>query len=153
VRRARARQGQYKIIGPGDLTDEMNCRGRATSCSASPAHKLGRPSVRDEQEIRRGVKKTNNFRPNFISTGLGRMHMIYEALKKTMAGHTDGEKLIGVMKGMGGRARAADLDRSGKRRHRENIYMKQGRKVERRAVQSRVRDVRSREGTDEGRRV
>ncbi|MEA2945894.1 MAG: branched-chain amino acid transport system substrate-binding protein, partial [Alphaproteobacteria bacterium] len=45
-------------------------------------------------------KKTNNFRPNFISTGgWDGMHLIYEALKKT-GGKTDGDVLVGAMKGM-----------------------------------------------------
>jgi branched-chain amino acid transport system substrate-binding protein len=46
-------------------------------------------------------KKANpNMRPNFISvSGYDGMHLIYEALKKT-GGKTDGDSLIGAMKGM-----------------------------------------------------
>jgi branched-chain amino acid transport system substrate-binding protein len=45
-------------------------------------------------------EKANNFRPNFMSVGgYDGMHLIYEALKKTN-GDTDGDKLIGAMKGM-----------------------------------------------------
>ena len=45
-------------------------------------------------------KKTNNFRPNFISLGgYDGMHLISEALKKT-GGKTEGDTLINAMKGM-----------------------------------------------------
>jgi branched-chain amino acid transport system substrate-binding protein len=45
-------------------------------------------------------EKTYGFRPNFISVGgWDGMHLIYEALKKT-DGKTDGDALVGAMKGM-----------------------------------------------------
>jgi len=45
-------------------------------------------------------EKVNPMRPNFISLGgYDGMHLIYEALKKT-GGKTDGDALVGAMKGM-----------------------------------------------------
>jgi branched-chain amino acid transport system substrate-binding protein len=91
-----------KIIGPGDLTDddELNTMGDqmlglVTAHDYSAAHDspLNKKYVED-------FKKTNNFRPNFVSTGgYDGMHLIYEALKKT-GGNTDGDALLATMKGM-----------------------------------------------------
>ena len=45
-------------------------------------------------------EKRNGFRPNFVSLGgYDGMHLVYEALKKT-GGNSDGDALIGAMKGM-----------------------------------------------------
>jgi len=91
-----------KIIGPGDLTtdDDLNnmgdqMLGMITAGPFSAAHKsdLNKTYVSS-------IVKANNFRPDFVAVGgYDGMHMIYEALKKT-EGKTDGDALIGAMKGM-----------------------------------------------------
>ena len=91
-----------KIIGPGDLTtdDDLNnmgdqMLGMITAGPFSAAHKsdLNKTYVSS-------IVKANNFRPDFVAVGgYDGMHMIYEALKKT-DGKTDGDALIGAMKGM-----------------------------------------------------
>jgi len=91
-----------KIIGPGDLTtdDDLNnmgdqMLGMITAGPYSAAHKseLNKTYVSS-------ILKANNFRPDFVAVGgYDGMHLIYEALKKT-GGKTDGDALIGAMKGM-----------------------------------------------------
>ena len=91
-----------KIIGPGDLTtdDDLNnmgdqMLGMITAGPYSAAHKseLNKTYVSS-------IVKANNFRPDFVAVGgYDGMHLIYEALKKT-GGKTDGDALIGAMKGM-----------------------------------------------------
>jgi branched-chain amino acid transport system substrate-binding protein len=91
-----------KIIGPGDLTDddELNNMGdqmigmvTAHDYSASHDSPLNKKYVED-------FKKMHNYRPDFVSLGgYDGMHLIYEALKKT-GGKTDGDTLVGAMKGM-----------------------------------------------------
>src|SRR4029077_9222372 len=45
-------------------------------------------------------KEGHNFRPDFVSLGAyDGFHLLYEALKKT-GGKTDGDALVGAMKGM-----------------------------------------------------
>jgi len=91
-----------KIIGPGDLTtdDDLNnmgdqMLGMITAGPYSAAHKseLNKTYVSS-------ILKANNFRPDFVAVGgYDGMHLIYEALKKT-GGKSDGDALIGAMKGM-----------------------------------------------------
>jgi branched-chain amino acid transport system substrate-binding protein len=75
-------------------------------------------------------KKTNNFRPNFISTGgWDGMHLVYEALKKTN-GDTDGEKLIAAMKGMKWESPRGPISIDPETRDIvQNIYMRKVEKV------------------------
>ena len=95
-------KANIKIIGPGDLTDDDELPGQGdvmlgviTAHHYSAAH----PSPMNKAYVE-AFKKTNNFRPNFISLGgYDGMHLIYEALKKTN-GSTDGDALIAAMKGM-----------------------------------------------------
>ena len=55
---------------------------------------------REQAYVDAFMKANNGMRPNFMSVGgIRRMHLIYEALKKT-GGATDGEKLVEAMKGM-----------------------------------------------------
>ena len=121
-----------KIIGPGDLTDddELNTMGdqmlgMVTAHDYSAAHDsaLNKKYVED-------FKKANNFRPNFISTGgWDGMHLIYEALKKTN-GDTDGEKLIGAMKGMKWESPRGPISIDPETRDIvQNIYMRKVEKV------------------------
>jgi branched-chain amino acid transport system substrate-binding protein len=90
-----------KLIGPGDITDDDDLPGMGESMLGvvtagiySALH--GSPTNKDYVAA---FKKAYNFRPNFISLGgYDGMHLIYEALKKT-GGKTDGDALIGAMKG------------------------------------------------------
>jgi branched-chain amino acid transport system substrate-binding protein len=91
-----------KIIGPGDLTtdDDLNnmgdqMLGMITAGPYSAAHN----SALNKAYVA-AIVKANNFRPDFVSLGgYDGMHLIYEALKKT-GGKTDGDALVGAMKGM-----------------------------------------------------
>ena len=95
-------KANIKIIGPGDLTDDDELPGQGdvmlgvvTAHHYSAAH----PSAMNKKYVEE-FKKTNSFRPNFISTGgWDGMHLVYEALKKTN-GSTDGDAMLAAMKGM-----------------------------------------------------
>ncbi len=91
-----------RLIGPGDITDDDDLPGMGEAMlgvvTAGIYSALHNSPVNKEYVAE--FKKANNFRPNFISLGgYDGMHLIYEALKKT-GGKTDGEALIGAMKGM-----------------------------------------------------
>jgi branched-chain amino acid transport system substrate-binding protein len=75
-------------------------------------------------------KKTNKFRPNFISTGgWDGMHLVYEALKKTN-GDTSGEKLVEAMKGMKWESPRGPISIDPETRDIvQNIYMRKVEKV------------------------
>jgi branched-chain amino acid transport system substrate-binding protein len=91
-----------RLIGPGDIVDDNDLPamgdamlGVVTAGIYSAAHNtpLNKAYVA-------AFKKENNIRPNFISVGgYDGMHVIYEALKKT-GGKTEGDALVGAMKGM-----------------------------------------------------
>ncbi len=91
-----------KLIGPGDIVDDNDLPGMGdamlgvvTAGIYSAAHKS-----QVNKDYVAAFEKANNYRPNFISLGgYDGMHLIYEALKKT-GGKTDGDALIGAMKGM-----------------------------------------------------
>jgi len=92
-----------KLIGPGDVTDDdlLNGMGDAV-IGAVTAHmySASHPSAANKAFVAAFRKANNNLRPNFMAVGgYDGMHLIYEALKKT-GGATDGDKLIGAMKGM-----------------------------------------------------
>jgi branched-chain amino acid transport system substrate-binding protein len=91
-----------RIIGPGDLTDddELNTMGDHMLGIITAHHYSALHDSPLNKEYVAAFRKTNNFRPNFISLGgYDGMHVIYEALKKT-GGRTDGDALIAAMKGM-----------------------------------------------------
>ena len=96
-------KANIKIIGPGDLTDDDELPGQGdvmlgviTAHNYSAAH----PSAANKAYVEAFKKANGGLRPNFMSVGgYDGMHLIYEALKKTN-GDTDGDKLIGAMKGM-----------------------------------------------------
>jgi branched-chain amino acid transport system substrate-binding protein len=91
-----------KVIGPGDVMDDdlLNGMGDAalgtvTAHIYSAAH----PSQMNKDFVA-AYKKDFGNRPGFMAAGgYDGIHLIYEALKKTN-GNTDGDKLIGAMKGM-----------------------------------------------------
>ena len=125
-------KANIKIIGPGDLTDDDELPGQGdvmlgviTAHNYSAAH----PSAANKKYVE-DFKKANNFRPNFISTGgWDGMHLIYEALKKTN-GDTDGEKLIGAMKGMAWESPRGPISIDPETRDIvQNIYMRKVEKV------------------------
>jgi branched-chain amino acid transport system substrate-binding protein len=95
-------RAKINIIGPGDLTsdDELPGQGDVMLGVVTAHHySIAHPSALNKTFVE-GFKKANNFRPNFITVGgYDGMHLIYEALKKTN-GATDGDALIGAMKGL-----------------------------------------------------
>ena len=91
-----------RIVGPGDLTDddELNGLGDQMIGMVTAHHYAAAHDSATNKAYVEAFKRANNFRPNFISVGgYDAMHLIYEALKKTN-GATDGDALIGAMKGM-----------------------------------------------------
>src|SRR3954463_5511949 len=91
-----------KVIGPGDVTDDdllPNMGDAVLGTVTAHMYSASHPSQMNKDYVA-AFEKANNFRPNFMSVGgYDGMHLIYEALKKTN-GDTDGDKLIGAMKGM-----------------------------------------------------
>src|SRR4051795_10757982 len=91
-----------KVIGPGDVMDDdvLNGMGDAalgtvTAHLYSAAH----PSAKNKEFVG-AYKKAFGNRPGFMAVGgYDGIHLIYEALKKTGA-KTDGDALVGAMKGM-----------------------------------------------------
>jgi branched-chain amino acid transport system substrate-binding protein len=125
-------KSNIKIIGPGDLTDDDELPGQGdvmlgvvTAHHYSAAH----PSAANKKYVEE-FKKTNNFRPNFISTGgWDGMHLIYEALKKTN-GSTDGDAMMAAMKGMAWESPRGPISIDPETRDIvQNIYMRKVEKV------------------------
>ena len=91
-----------KLIGPGDIVDDNDLPGMGdamlgvvTAGIYSAAH-----DSKLNKEYVAAFQKANPMRPNFISLGgYDGMHLIYAALDKT-GGKTDGNALVGAMKGM-----------------------------------------------------
>jgi branched-chain amino acid transport system substrate-binding protein len=91
-----------KVIGPGDVMDDdlLNGMGDA-ALGAVTAHlySAAHPSAKNKEFVA-AYKKAFNQRPGFMAVGgYDGIHLIYEALKKT-GGKTDGDALVGAMKGM-----------------------------------------------------
>ena len=92
-----------KLFGAGDLTDDdvLNAMGDVvigteTAYFYSAAH----PSAKNRAFVDAFMKANPGMRPNFFGvSGYDGMYAIYEALKKT-GGSTDGDAMIGAMKGM-----------------------------------------------------
>jgi branched-chain amino acid transport system substrate-binding protein len=91
-----------KVIGPGDVTDDdlLPSMGDAVIGTVTAhLYSASHPSQMNKDFVA-AFQKANNFRPNFMAVGgYDGMNLIYEALKKT-GGKTDGDSLIGAMKGM-----------------------------------------------------
>jgi branched-chain amino acid transport system substrate-binding protein len=91
-----------KVIGPGDVMDDdlLNGMGDAalgtvTAHLYSAAH----PSAMNKEFVA-AYKKAFGSRPGFMAvSGYDGIHLVYEALKKT-GGKTDGDALVGAMKGV-----------------------------------------------------
>jgi branched-chain amino acid transport system substrate-binding protein len=91
-----------KMIGPGDVMDDDLMPGMPDAAlGAITAHMYSavHPSDMNKAFVR-DYKGAFGSRPGFVAVGgYDGMHLIYEALKKT-GGRTDGDALVGVMKGM-----------------------------------------------------
>ena len=92
-----------KLIGSGDITDDDELPGMSDTMIGTVTagfYSAYHPSAMNKAYVAAFKKANSNMRPNFISvSGYDGMHLIYEALKKT-GGKTDGDSLIGAMKGM-----------------------------------------------------
>ena len=91
-----------KLIGPGDIVDDNDLPGMGDAMLGVVT--AGIYSAAHDSQVNKdyvaAFEKVNPMRPNFISLGgYDGMHLIYEALKKT-CGKTDGDALVGAMKGM-----------------------------------------------------
>jgi branched-chain amino acid transport system substrate-binding protein len=92
-----------KLIATGDLPDDDILNGFGDAAlgliSAGP-YSAAHPSAKNVAYVAAFKKANPSMRPNFMSVGgYDGMHLIYEALKKTN-GATDGDALLGAMKGM-----------------------------------------------------
>ncbi|MGY4596843.1 ABC-type branched-subunit amino acid transport system substrate-binding protein [Bradyrhizobium sp. GM22.5] len=145
-----------KVIGPGDVTDDdlLNNMGDAvlgtvTAHLYSAAH----PSQMNKDFVA-AYKKAYGNRPGFMAvSGYDGIHLIYEALKKTngdtrrhQAGRSDEGPEVGE-------PARPDLDRPRDPRHRAEHLHPEGREGRRRALQRRVRDLRSRQGSRQDQEV
>ena len=91
-----------RLIGPGDIVDDNDLPGMGDAMLGVVT--AGIYSTAHDSQVNKdyvaAFEKVNPMRPNFISLGgYDGMHVIYEALKKT-GGKTDGDALVGAMKGM-----------------------------------------------------
>jgi len=91
-----------RLIGPGDIVDDNDLPGMGDAMLGVVT--AGIYSTAHDSQVNKdyvaAFEKVNPMRPNFISLGgYDGMHLIYEALKKT-GGKTDGDALVGAMKGM-----------------------------------------------------
>jgi branched-chain amino acid transport system substrate-binding protein len=122
-----------RIIGPGDVTDDDLVNGMGdTVIGTVTAHfySAAHPSAKNKEFVA-AFKKANNFRPNFMAVGgYDGMHLIYEALKKT-GGKSDGDSLIGAMKGMKWESPRGPISIDPETRDIvQNIYMREVKKVD-----------------------
>jgi branched-chain amino acid transport system substrate-binding protein len=91
-----------RLIGPGDVTDDdlLPAMGDAVIGTVTAHLYSADHQSAKNKEFVEAFTKANNFRPNFMAVGgYDGIHLIYEALKKT-GGKTDGDALIGAMKGL-----------------------------------------------------
>jgi branched-chain amino acid transport system substrate-binding protein len=92
-----------KIIGPGDVTDDdlLNGMGDAViGTITAHIYSADHDSAMNKAFVAAFKKANDGLRPNFMAvSGYDGMHLMYEAVKKT-SGKTDGDSLIGAIKGM-----------------------------------------------------
>ena len=92
-----------KLFGAGDLTDDdvLNGMGDVVIGTETAYFYSASHSSEKNRTFVEAFKKANaGMRPNFFGvSGYDGMHAIYEALKKT-GGSTDGDAMVGAMKGM-----------------------------------------------------
>src|SRR5712675_3787067 len=91
-----------KVIGPGDVMDDdllNNMGDAALGTVTAHLYSAAHPSAANKDFVA-AYKKAFSSRPGFMAvSGYDGIHLIYEALKKT-SGKTDGDALVGAMKGM-----------------------------------------------------
>jgi branched-chain amino acid transport system substrate-binding protein len=96
-----------QLICTGDVLDDdiLDAMGQpALGVVSSHHYSAAHPSPENKAYVDGFMQANGGMRPNFMSVGgYDGMHLIYEALKKT-GGDTDGEKLVGAMKGMSWRS-------------------------------------------------
>src|SRR5580692_3291695 len=92
-----------KIIGPGDVTDDdlLNGMGDAVMGTITAhIYSADHDSAMNKAFVAAFKKANDGMRPNFMAvSGYDGMHLMYEAVKKT-GGKTDGDLLIGAIKGL-----------------------------------------------------
>ena len=101
-----------------------------------------------------GVRNANNgMRANFFAvSGYDGMHVLYEALRKT-GGSTDGDALVGAMKGMTWESPRGPISIDPETRDIiQNIYIRTSREEGRRTLEHRIRNDSGRERPGEGSR-
>jgi branched-chain amino acid transport system substrate-binding protein len=123
-----------KLIGPGDVTDDdlLNDMGDvALGVITAHLYSAAHDSPENKAYVAAFKKANNGMRPNFMSVGgYDGMHLIYEALKKT-GGSTDGEKLVGAMKGMAWESPRGPISIDPETRDIvQNIYLREVKKVD-----------------------
>ena len=92
-----------KLFGAGDLTDDdlLNAMGDVViGTETAYFYSASHSSERNKTFVEAFKKANSGIRPNFFGvSGYDGMHAIYEALKET-GGSTDGDAMVGAMKGM-----------------------------------------------------
>ena len=92
-----------KVIGPGDVADDdlLNGMGDAAiGMVTAHMYSADHDSPANKAFVAAFEKANNGMRPDFMAVaGYDGMRLMYEALKKT-GGKTDGDSLIGAIKGM-----------------------------------------------------
>ncbi len=123
-----------KLIGTGDVTDDdlINDIGDAALGAVTAHHYSADHDSPENKAFVAAFEKANNgMRPNFMAvSGYDGMHLMYEALKKT-GGKTDGDSLIGAMKGMAWESPRGPISIDPETRDIiQNIYMRKVEKVD-----------------------
>jgi branched-chain amino acid transport system substrate-binding protein len=92
-----------KLIGTGDVTEDdiLNAIGDVALGTITSAHYSAAHESPENKAFVEAFQKANpGMRPNFMAVGgYDGMQLLYEALKKS-GGKTDGDSLIGAMKGL-----------------------------------------------------
>jgi branched-chain amino acid transport system substrate-binding protein len=92
-----------KIIGPGDVTDDdlLNNMGDSViGTITAHFYSADHDSAANKAFVAAFKTANGGMRPNFMAvSGYDGMHLMYEAVKKA-GGKTDGDSLLGVIKGM-----------------------------------------------------
>jgi branched-chain amino acid transport system substrate-binding protein len=92
-----------KLIGTGDLTDDEDLAGMGDAMLGTITagfYSALHPSATNKAYVEAFGQANPTFRPNFLSvSGYDGMHLIYSAIEKSR-GSTEGDVLIGAMKGM-----------------------------------------------------
>jgi branched-chain amino acid transport system substrate-binding protein len=92
-----------KVIGPGDVTDDdllASMGDAAIGMVTAHIYSADHDSAVNKAFVAAFEKANPGMRPNFMAvSGYDGMHLMYEAVKKT-GGKTDGDSLLGAIKGM-----------------------------------------------------